>query len=255
MEDMRCRYMQAEDIQSVQSLLRENGLPVEGVEQNLSTFLVVEKEGLVIGCGAVEVKGRYGLLRSVAVLKPARSKGVGRLLIGQLFSVACLHGINELFLLSVNSVLFFEKMGFSRIQRGKIPKSIRETEFCTNPCCDAAVSMTKNIRPQAQYYSKETLQLKDDLPGVKMWAVTLEKTMLTYFMVDANSHFEEHHHESEQITMVLSGALYFAVQGERYRVGEGEVITIPSNIRHAVHTLDQPAVAVDAWSPVMEKYR
>ncbi len=34
-----------------------------------------------------------------------------------------------------------------------------------------------------------------------------------------------------------------------------EVIAIPSNIPHAPFTKESSAIAVDAWSPVMEKYR
>lgn len=55
-----------------------------------------------------------------------------------------------------------------------------------------------------------------------MWAVALEKTMLTYFTVEANASFPEHSHESEQITMVLSGSLYFSLAGKVSRAGEGE---------------------------------
>jgi len=38
-----------------------------------------------------------------------------------------------------------------------------------------------------------------------MWAVALEKTMLTYFEIESNSKFDMHSHTSEQITMVLEG--------------------------------------------------
>jgi len=34
--------------------------------------------------------------------------------------------------------------------------------------------------------------------------------------------FPEHSHESEQITMVLSGSLYFSLAGKVSRAGEGE---------------------------------
>lgn len=255
MKNIRCRYMQPADLQSVQDLLRQNGLPVEGIEQNIVTFLVLEKEGRVVGCGGVELLGRSGLLRSLAVAGEERSWGYGRVLIDQLFAVAGLHAVDDLFLLTVDKMEFFEKTGFSPIQRFEAPQQVRATELCTVHCCETATCMTKSLRAQPLYYAKETLRLQKDLPGVEMWAVALEKTMLTYFTVEANASFPEHSHESEQITMVLSGSLYFSMAGKISRVGEGEVIAIPADLPHAVHTLEQPTRAVDAWSPVMEKYR
>ncbi len=87
-----------------------------------------------------------------------------------------------------------------------------------------------------------------------MWAVALEKTMFTYFEVDPHCRFERHRHESEQITMVLEGVLYFEVDTRVVGVGRGEVIAIPAWVPHAVFTKDEPVKAVDAWSPVMAQY-
>jgi quercetin dioxygenase-like cupin family protein len=87
-----------------------------------------------------------------------------------------------------------------------------------------------------------------------MWAVTLEHTMLTYFEVEPRSRFESHTHESEQITMVLTGELFFEVRGVVHCIGPGEVIAIPSSVPHAVWTEALAVTAIDAWSPVMRKY-
>ncbi|HEY6873201.1 MAG TPA: cupin domain-containing protein [Geobacteraceae bacterium] len=108
---------------------------------------------------------------------------------------------------------------------------------------------------EMRYYPKERLRLADDVPGTRQWAVFLDRTMLTYFEVDPHSRFESHTHESEQITMVLEGVLYFE-QGEKIvGVKAGEVIAIPANAPHAVFTQEAAVRAVDAWSPVMDTYR
>ena len=105
------------------------------------------------------------------------------------------------------------------------------------------------------YYPKEKLLLNNDVPGARQWAVSLEQTMLTYFEVEPNCKFPSHTHESEQITMVIDGILYFE-QGEKIiGVKAGEAIAIPSNASHAVFTRETAVRAVDAWSPVMDKYR
>lgn len=108
---------------------------------------------------------------------------------------------------------------------------------------------------KAAYYPREQLRLQPDVEGTRMWAVTLEKTMLTYFEVEPHSRFERHDHESEQITMVLEGVLYFEVDNGVIGVGPGEVIALPSFVPHAVFTRDEPVKALDAWSPVREEYK
>lgn len=114
--------------------------------------------------------------------------------------------------------------------------------------------MTQNLTG-AKYFTQSELALHDDLPGVKLWAVALKQTMLTYFEVAPNSNFETHSHESEQITLVLEGELCFEIAGTVVAVKAGEVIAIPSNLAHAVFTKDSSVKAVDAWSPIMEKYQ
>jgi EamA-like transporter family len=56
--------------------------------------------------------------------------------------------------------------------------------------------------------TRTDLQLREDVPGAQLWAVSLEHTMLTYFEVQPHSRFERHQHESEQITLVLDGELF-----------------------------------------------
>jgi len=114
-----------------------------------------------------------------------------------------------------------------------------------------AMQKQRDIR----YYPKDKLHLKQEVPGAKMWAVALEQSMLTYFEVEPNSYFDMHKHESEQITLVLEGVLYFEMQDRTVDVNAGEVIAIPSNSEHAVHTGNESARAVDAWSPVREEYK
>lgn len=252
--NISCRYMLPEDREPVLLLLKEAGLPVEGLDTNRVTFMVAEKNDRIIGCGAIEQLNGTALLRSLAVSVQERGKGYGSLLVERLLAVSALNGIDEVVLLTVEAAPFFEQIGFVRLDR-QAPARRQALELYGAQCCDTTVCMMKNIRHRVRYFPKDTLFMKEDLPGVKMWAVSLQKTMLTYFKVEPNSCFAEHEHESEQITMVLSGELFFSVQDIIYRVGAGEVIAIPSKVRHSVYTKSKEAAAVDAWSPVMEQYR
>ncbi len=79
--------------------------------------------------------------------------------------------------------------------------------------------------------------------------------MLTFFEVDPGVRFDTHQHASEQITCVLEGELCFEVEGRVIPVQAGEVIAIPAHLPHAAFTRGRGARAVDAWSPVPERYR
>lgn len=103
-----------------------------------------------------------------------------------------------------------------------------------------------------RHYAAGDLELAEDESGSRYWAVALTRAMLTYFRVPPRARFEEHAHESEQITYVLAGTLVFAIDGREYHVAAGEVIAVPGNVPHAVHALDQEVEAVDAWAPPRE---
>jgi quercetin dioxygenase-like cupin family protein len=115
--------------------------------------------------------------------------------------------------------------------------------------------MPENTGNKVQHFPHGTLKLQSDVPGAKMWGVALEKAMLTYFEVQPNFRFEKHNHESEQITFILEGELFFELPEGTICVKKGEVIAIPSDVPHAVFTTESNVKAVDAWSPVMEKYK
>jgi protein-tyrosine-phosphatase len=103
-----------------------------------------------------------------------------------------------------------------------------------------------------QFFGKESLPLRTDSSGARFWAVAFRKAMLTYFEVPAHKRFDWHQHDSEQITLVLNGELFFEVANQVVCVGAGEVIAISSNVPHAVFTSAHAAKAVDAWSPIRE---
>ncbi|MEW6600490.1 MAG: cupin domain-containing protein [Nitrospirota bacterium] len=107
---------------------------------------------------------------------------------------------------------------------------------------------------EIKMFRKEDLPLRPAVPGARMWAVGLEKAMMTYFKMDPDTKFPEHSHEAEQITLILEGQLTFTYGGKAITLKAGEVIAIPSNVVHAASTGKSPCKAVDAWSPVRKEY-
>lgn len=62
-----------------------------------------------------------------------------------------------------------------------------------------------------------------------------------------------HSHVSEQISIVLSGALRFKIDGRETVVRAGEVMQIPSNVAHEVEVLED-TLAIDVFSPVRQDW-
>ena len=58
-----------------------------------------------------------------------------------------------------------------------------------------------------------------------------------------------HKHVSEQITMVMSGALKFTIDGKDITVRAGEVLIIPPNVVHSAVALEDTD-DIDAFSPL-----
>ncbi len=134
--------------------------------------------------------------------------------------------------------------------------SMLDLRVSTLPRPGLGDSLAGSRRPRrAQHYRKLAPQGRTDVEGARMWGVALDKVMLTYFCVRPNTRWETHRHESEQITLVLKGELFFDVGDDVISVKQGEAIAIPSNLPHAAYTGGGCVEAVDAWSPVMASTR
>jgi quercetin dioxygenase-like cupin family protein len=62
-----------------------------------------------------------------------------------------------------------------------------------------------------------------------------------------------HSHENEQVSMVLSGALLFKIDGREVTIRGGEVMQIPGNVAHEVEVLED-ALVNDVFSPVRQDW-
>ncbi len=149
---------------------------------------------------------------------------------------------------------YFKNRGFRVVPRDSVNELVKESKEFLTLCPETACCLYLNLTGRTQYHQRETLKLKEDIPGAKMWGVSLKNTQFTYFEVEPNSHFAEHSHESEQITMVTEGELFFDVEEIIHHVKKGEVIAIPSNVPHSVFTKEKSARTFDAWSPINNRY-
>lgn len=97
----------------------------------------------------------------------------------------------------------------------------------------------------------------DDMPKEKLSnfidrrMVTGDKAMLTHVYIKKGGIVPLHHHENEQITYILEGALKFWVGSEDAEpivVRAGEVLVLPSNLPHKAEALED-TLDVDIFTP------
>jgi quercetin dioxygenase-like cupin family protein len=97
----------------------------------------------------------------------------------------------------------------------------------------------------------------DDMPKETVSAlldrrlVTGERMMLTHVYLKKGCIVPQHHHENEQITYILEGALRFWLgedMSEERVLRAGDVLVIPSNLPHKAEALED-TLDVDVFSP------
>jgi quercetin dioxygenase-like cupin family protein len=91
--------------------------------------------------------------------------------------------------------------------------------------------------------------------GVHIRTCAADKMMLSVVDLEPHAVVEEHAHPHEQVGMLLAGRATFYIGSEQKTLEPGDLYRIPSNVRHKVVVLDEPARALDIFYPVREEYR
>ena len=138
--EVSLRRALAADKSAVEALLLSRELPLDGLDEHFDTFLVADGQGTVVGTAGLEVHGRMGLLRSLAVHPDSGGTGIGSRLTWQLLEEAVGLGLREVFLLTTTASDFFPRFGFVRLRRREIPAELQKSaEF--KACPDTAIAM------------------------------------------------------------------------------------------------------------------
>ena len=85
--------------------------------------------------------------------------------------------------------------------------------------------------------------------NLKRKVITGERAMVAQVFIAKGGVVPEHHHESEQLTYILEGALEFELEGQTVVVHKGEVLHIPSNVPHKAVALED-TLDLDIFSPI-----
>ena len=130
---------------AMQRFLTGMKLPVSDLPADLSGFTLAFDDDELVGTAGMELLGRVGLLRSVAVAETHRSRQLGRQLFAAALDHAQANGVQEVFLITDSAAGYFEKNGFQRVERNEAPAEIAGTAQFAGLCPASAVVMKRVI--------------------------------------------------------------------------------------------------------------
>jgi quercetin dioxygenase-like cupin family protein len=83
--------------------------------------------------------------------------------------------------------------------------------------------------------------------------LTADRVTIARFELKRGGVVPRHAHENEQVSLVLSGALLFRIDGRETVVKSGEAMQIPGNVAHEVEVLEDTLV-MDVFSPIRQDW-
>jgi unsaturated pyranuronate lyase len=83
--------------------------------------------------------------------------------------------------------------------------------------------------------------------------ITGDRVTIARFELKQGGIVPRHAHENEQVSLVLSGALLFKIDGREITVRAGEAMQIPGNIAHEVEVLEDTLV-MDVFCPIRQDW-
>lgn len=147
MNDFIIESALSSDQAAILNLLTETELPHDGVNEYLDSFLVARDESArLVGCAGLELHGKLGLLRSVAVSPDLQKSGLGSRLVATVIGEAKKSGLDEIILLTTTARDFFvRRFDFVETTRENYNDTLKDSPEWTLPRCSSAVVMSLNL--------------------------------------------------------------------------------------------------------------
>ena len=135
-----------QDQKGVQALLQTCELPFEDLSpEHLAHFFVVKDQDQVVGSIGLEVRGEFGLLRSLALGQSLRGQGLGIQLVEKIEAYARSRQISAFYLLTTTADRFFAHLGYQETPRESAPAPLQETAEFQSICPASAICMYKQL--------------------------------------------------------------------------------------------------------------
>lgn len=127
------------------ALLEASDLDTSDIIASQVRLWSLEDKGQLLGIVGFEQSKEIGLLRSLAVAKDHRGKGLAKTLCQIVFAHAKAEGIAELYLLTETAARFFKAQGFLEVSRDQAPAGLKATKQFSSLCPDSATVMTRAV--------------------------------------------------------------------------------------------------------------
>lgn len=138
---VRIRKAQSSDLPGIMGLLEIAGLPREGVEDHIESYLVAAAEDEIVGSVGLEVYDDVALLRSLVVREDRRKEGLGARLVKAILSFAQESDLDRVYLLTTTAEHFFPRFGFRPLDRSRLDPRLGASAELRGACPETAVCM------------------------------------------------------------------------------------------------------------------
>ena len=137
------------DRPAIIALLEKADLLTDDLPVDLGTFRLALADEKLAGVAGLEILGENGLLRSVAVSPDFRNQNIGNQLVEMIIALAKSEKITTLYLITTTADQYFERLGFTRVDRVSVPDTIAQTRQFSELCPASAVVMYKSSEAPA----------------------------------------------------------------------------------------------------------
>jgi amino-acid N-acetyltransferase len=139
--DQAIFHLNASHLSDIETLLQQCALPFEDCKEELDNFYGITSGNDLIAIGALQIKGQFALLRSVAVLEGNRGMGLADRMTQHLLEVARTNGVRDIFLLTESAEHYFTRFGFEAVERNSVPAYVQSTRQFESLCPASAQAM------------------------------------------------------------------------------------------------------------------
>lgn len=133
------------DLATIEALLTEAHLPLDGARAAFDRGFVAERGGRLVGAAGMEGFAGAALLRSVVVRPDARGEGLGQRLTQAVLDEARALGLPAVYLLTTTAADFFPRLGFTPVERASVPAPVQASIEFQSACPASAAVLVRPL--------------------------------------------------------------------------------------------------------------
>lgn len=129
----------------LRAALAAENLPVDDLRDAGRKLFRVTRGSATVGFAGYELHGNDALLRSIVILPDQKGRGIGEAALQLLIEETMRVGARRGYLITTSARHFFEKHGFTPVDRGHVPEAILATRQATTLCPVSATILSRQF--------------------------------------------------------------------------------------------------------------